>query len=130
VEFRYSHLVGIHITPFPYNEFSDFEDTLVWTGTFTTGTAGPFPLGSSIGLALEGQSSASPFPDAWAQFGEAPTGLPLSLYGYSDIVTVAAPVPEPNGSMFLLTVIAVLGFGRRRKPFAFVGKCYCKHTKS
>jgi hypothetical protein len=92
-----------------YTETAVISATLVWTATLPTGHVPPSNQGlGDFGDEVVGSSSASD--GGWVDFGEAFNLNPAhSFYGFSDVITVAAPVPEPNTMTLLVTTATLLG---------------------
>ena len=110
-----------------YTETAAMVDTLVWTATLPNGHVPPTNQGlGDFGSVVVGRSSASD--GGWVDFDLAfSNGTPHSFYGFSDVITVAAPVPEPNTVTLFVTAAPLLGLlalrwhrrrGRATSPLA------------
>lgn len=91
------------------NEFAQFHQTDVWTGTIWDGSV-LLPIGGTT--ATVGRSYDKSFSGIGLPLGFDTTTKPFSIYGFSDVLTA---VPEPS-SMALAVVgaVAVLRFARGR----------------
>jgi hypothetical protein len=96
-------------------ETGSILNTLVWTATVPSGLLDPTLQGlGELGDEIVDNSSNSD--SGWIDFGKAFNVLPArSLYGYSDVVTVAATVPEPNTSVLVLTLLPLFWIGLHRE---------------
>ena len=92
-----------------YTETAVVMDTLVWTATLPNGHVPPTNQGlGDFGDVVVGRSSASD--GGWVDFDLAfSNNPPHSFYGFSDVITVAAPVPEPNTVTLFVTTAPLLG---------------------
>lgn len=101
-----------------YTETGVPLSTLVWTATLPNGHITPDLQGlGAFGNQVVGNSAASDssWIDSTSAFNLNP---PHSVYGYSDVITVRAAVPEPDTILLALTAAALLGFARRRRIVA------------
>jgi hypothetical protein len=80
--------------------------TIVWTGTEVNGSSF-FPLGpaSATDASATGSYPATDL-GLWVNAGPQPAGDSERLYGYSSILTVPSPVPEPG-----VLTLALVGIG-------------------
>jgi len=89
---------------------------LVFTATLSTGLLDPTLQGfGEFGDQIVGNSSSSD--SGWIDFGKSFNMTAHSFYGFSDMITVAAPppspVPEPSSVTLGLTAVALLGLACR-----------------
>lgn len=113
------------------NDFSDLSDgligapinlnesgfvqgpiTAVWTGTSELGT-GLSPLGGSPNVLVGSSAVSIAF---WSNLITLSPSNSLSLYGFSDVITVgsAATVPEPSSLVLMILGVGAIGVSRLR----------------
>ena len=123
------------LNPIDINQFGDFENTFVWTGSGSNGFAGN--SGTSYGgsgnsfnglggvFPSQGISTGLTSRDGGPSWVEGGTGAgvgegnnPLAVYAISSVITVsgAAPAPEP-GTLALIpcAILLMLGLKRLRR---------------
>lgn len=106
---------GIILVPISEDLDGTLISNLVWTGTFPTGSGGPFPLGAPNSV-LAGESGL--IGAAWVDHAILHAGEELPMYGISQVLTVGpSTTPEPSTMWMAGTAIigvSVYGWFRKR----------------
>jgi hypothetical protein len=85
------------------NQFGEFNDVFVWTGTLASGQASVNPLGSPFPRIGDPSSIGS----AWVQSGSLDQSVTLGFYALSRKLTV--PVPEPSSQICVWFMLLCAG---------------------